>query len=121
MANKAKPKSKKGKKAPAVAHRPSRRFVKLRALFAKPGVALSIDQIATALGNQKHSARAAISVLGNPAKTDDSLRISLDRETGKYSVDPTQVEGVGLSSKKESKKKAAPKGGGANGPRLAVA
>ncbi len=84
-------------------------------------MALSIDQIATALGNQKHSARAAISVLGNPAKTDDSLRISLDRETGKYSVQPTNVAGVGSPSKKASKKKVARKSGGANGPRLAMA
>ncbi len=112
------PKKSKPKKAPA---KPRRRFGKLRDLFAKPGVALTIVEISEKLGTQKHSACAAISVLGNPEKTDDSLRISLDRETGKYSVDPTQVEGVGSPSKKASKKKVARKGGGANGPRLAVA
>ena len=94
--------------------RPRPRFKKLRALFAKPGTALTIEEIAKSLGNQKHSARAAISVLGNPAHSDDPLRISLNRETGKYSVAPTHVAGVDASTKKA--KKAGPKGGAANGP-----
>ncbi len=105
----------KATKAPA---QPRRRFGKLRALFAKPGTALTIVEISGKLGLQKHSARAAISVLGNPAKTDDSLRISLDRETGKYSVQPTNV--AGASAKKISKKKVGRKGS-ANGPRQAAA
>ncbi len=100
-------------KAPA-----KRKFAKLRALFAEPGVALTLDEVAKALGTLRHSAGAAISVLGNPAKTDDSLRISLDRETGKYSVQPTNV--AGASAKKISKKKVGRKGS-ANGPRQAAA
>ena len=118
----AKPKSEtKPKKAPAA---PRRKWGKLRDLFSKPGVALTIAEIAQKLGTQKHSATAAISVLGNPGKTDDSLRISLDRETGKYSVDPTHVAGVGSSAKKASKRKVVtPKdgSGGANGPSMAAA
>ena len=106
MAKKTKP-----KKAPAD---PRRKWGKLRDLFAKPGTALTIEEIAKSLGNQKHSARAAISVLGNPAHSDDPLRISLNRETGKYSVAPTHVAGVNASTKKA--KKAGPKGGAANGP-----
>ena len=109
------PKKSKPKKAPA---KPRRRFGKLRDLFAKPGVALTIVEISEKLGTQKHSACAAISVLGNPEKTDDSLRISLDRETGKYSVQPTNV--AGASAKKISKKKVGRKGS-ANGPRQAAA
>ena len=104
MAKKTKP-----TKAPAA---PRRKWGALRDLFSEPGVALTIGEIATKLGTQKHSACAAISVLGNPKKTEEPLRINLDRETGKYSV---------AAPAKAAKKKAAPKGGRANGPRLAVA
>ena len=113
------PKKTKPTKAPAA---PRRKWGKLRDLFSKPGVALTIDEIATALGNQKHSARAAISVLGNPAHSDDPLRITLDRETKKYSVAPTHVAGadaVTAPAKKPAKKRAAK--GRANGPRVAAA
>ena len=66
-------------KAPA---KPRLKFGKLRALFSKPGVAMSIGEISGVLGIQTHSACAAISVLGNPAKTEEPLRIILDRSTG---------------------------------------
>ena len=104
MAKKTKP-----TKAPA---RPRRKFGKLRALFSKPGVAMSIGEISGVLGIQTHSACAAISVLGNPAKTEEPLRIILDRSTGLYAV--------AAPAKGKAKKKAAPKGGGANGRRLAA-
>ncbi len=117
------PKKTKPKKAPAQ-RKP--KFGKLRDLFAPPGVSLTIKEIAGKLGTKTHSACAAISVLGNPAHMgDDVLRISLDRQTGKYSVAPTHVAGADAvteaPAKKTAKKKARPKAGGANGPRTAVA
>ncbi len=100
------------------AKKPRPTFPKLRALFAPPGAAFTLDEIAERLGTLRHSAGAAISVLGNPAKTKDPMRISLDRETGKYSVQPTNV--AGASAKKISKTKVGRKGS-ANGPRQAAA
>lgn len=101
----AKPKPKtKPKKAPA---RPRPRWKKLRALFAEPGVALTIQEISEKLGTKTHSACAAISVLGNPAHTPEPLRINLDRKTGKYSVADTALAGVDSSAKEKAKKKRA--------------
>ncbi len=107
----------------------------VREMFASPKAAFTIDEIVARLGYKsktpKASAAAIISVLANPAKTKDPIRISRDRETHKYSLQPGwEPSPRDLPDKpaapkaikaKAGKRKAAKPKGAANGPVIAAA
>ena len=72
--------------------KPLRGAALVRDMFSDPKAAFTIDEVVARMGlngkTPKASAAAVFSVLANPARTKDPIRISLDRETKKYSVQP---------------------------------
>ena len=97
------PKKSKPKKDPAKSNAKPLRGAKLiRHMFAKSGAAFTMDELVTALGHggktPRATAAAIMSVLANPAKTPDPLKIVLDRKTGRYSVASTHVAGADSST-----------------------
>lgn len=85
----------------------------IREMFAPKGAAFTINQVVARMGlhgkTPKASAAAVFSVLANPAKTKNPIRISLDRETKKYSLQPGWAPGPGTPPKAKPEAKAAPK------------
>ena len=129
MPKKSKPKTK-----------PLRGATLIRHMFAAPKATFTIDEIVAKLGYKsktpKASACAILSVLGNADKTENPIKISLDRETKKYSLQPgwepsprdLPCGAAAPKAKKAGKKKVAKPGkrkakpkGDANGPVVAAA
>ena len=134
MPTKSKPKKAPAKKAKSkkaralLVEKPLRGGRLLRQMFAAPGARYTIEEICDQMKfkgkTPAASASATMSVLANPKKTDDPLRIVLNRETRYYAV--AKPNGQGPSAKKppkaESKKKAksAPAPKATNGPQVAA-
>ena len=81
----------------------------VRDMFSDPKAAYTIDEVVARMGlngkTPKASAAAVFSVLANPARTKDPIRISMDRKTKKYAL----VAGWHPAPKDLPDKPAAPK------------
>ena len=105
----------------------------VREMFASPETSFTIDEVVAKLGHKgltpRASASAIFSVLANPAKTKNPVKIARDKTTGKYALvpgwhpAPRDLPDKPAAPKAKAKAKGKPKGKttGANGPVVAAA
>ena len=111
-------------KKPKPKTKPLRGATLIRHMFAAPKATFTIDEIVAKLGYKsktpKASACAILSVLGNADKTENPIKISLDRETGKYSLQPGWAPSAKDLPDKPAAKAKAPKAKKAQAKKPAV-